>query len=125
MEEHQRLQESELPNSEVRGPGGLHAFFSCDSNTNMSLINHGDIVSTISYTQSSLVRVGSLDHLNDICLLFWTDTTGENHVHFVCEHDQFRLNLLICVNNEQTFTSNYDCHFLLMCVFIDNFVLNA
>lgn len=47
MDEHQRLQELELPDSEISRPGCLLTFFALDADAHVSLHNHIDVVGTV------------------------------------------------------------------------------
>ena len=71
MNQNQTPEHLELGYGEVRGLNGTQALISVKSNTNMSLINHGHIISSIAHCQRDGIPIVFLDHPHDICLLFW------------------------------------------------------
>ena len=78
MNQNQTPEHLELRYGEVRGLNGTQALVSVESNANMSLINHGHIISSIAYCQSNGIPVVFLDHPDDVCLLFGRDTAADD-----------------------------------------------
>ena len=63
---------------EVRGLNGAQTLISIDSNAYMGLINHGDIVSSISDREGKRLRIILLDHADHLSLLLWGDSAADN-----------------------------------------------
>src|ERR1700722_10485636 len=74
MHQEESPQESELGNGKISRPRSLHALIPTDANTNVSGLNHGDVICTVSNGQACSLEI-VLDHQRDLCLLQWTHTT--------------------------------------------------
>ena len=70
VEEEQWLEVFELSDGEVSTSGGLLTFFTEDTNTDVSLKDHTDIISTVTNGQGSLRWESLFDEINNISLLF-------------------------------------------------------
>ena len=71
MEEHEWLQELELTDGVVSTSGSLLSLFSEDTDTNMSLKDHVDVVSSITNRESDLIGESLSNHVHNIGLLLW------------------------------------------------------
>ena len=76
--QYQTPEHLELWYGEVRGLDGTQALVSVKANADMSLINHGHIISSIAHSQSNCIPVVFLDHPHYICLLFGRDTAAND-----------------------------------------------
>jgi hypothetical protein len=75
MHQDQSRQEPELPDGIVRAHDSLSAFFTSNTNTDVSFLDHGNIVGTIANGQSHNFQ-STLDHLHNSRFLRRTDTTA-------------------------------------------------
>lgn len=68
MHEQQFLEESELTNGDIGRPGSLKTFNSRDSDSNVSSLNHADVVGTVSDGEKKSFEV-LLDEFDNESLL--------------------------------------------------------
>jgi hypothetical protein len=80
MNEQQWLQELELADCKVATSCRLHAFSSCNANTNIRFHDHGDVIGPITNREGRLVRKLSLDQGHDVTFLLWGDATCNHHL---------------------------------------------
>ena len=78
MYQNQTTEHLELRDGEVGGLDGTQALITVKANSDMSFINHGNIVSSIAHSQSYGISVVFLDHPYDICLLFGRYTAADD-----------------------------------------------
>lgn len=71
MEEEERLQELELADGKVSTSGGLLSFLSEDTNTDVGLQDHTDIVGSVTDRKCGLFWEPFLDEVDDISFLLW------------------------------------------------------
>lgn len=83
MNEHQRFQELELPNSIISTSRRLLSFFSKNTHSNMRLKDHVDVVGAIADCQGNFGGETSTDHVNDVSFLLWGNSTGKDYIHTV------------------------------------------
>lgn len=91
MDEQQSPQHSELRQRIIRRLNSTHALLTIKPNSNMRLLDHGNIIGTISYRQGNLIEMFP-HHLNNLPLLTGQQTTT-NHTFAIVS--QFHENLLI------------------------------
>jgi hypothetical protein len=72
----------------------------------MCSCDHIDIVSPVTYTQSSRIRVPVFNHIYQLSLLLWGHPTGQNHRHLLTELQKFNFKDLILIDFNQTFPTN-------------------
>ena len=76
MPQDELSQLAELLEREVRGEGGLHTFFTLNSNANVRLEDHTNIIASISDTGNPFSIGVVLECLADISLLSWGASTN-------------------------------------------------
>ncbi|KAH0294402.1 phospholipid-translocating P-type ATPase, partial [Aureobasidium sp. EXF-3399] len=72
----------------------LSAFLTSDTNSNMSFLNHGDVVSTIANSQSHDVEP-ILNHANNGSFLTGTDTTTKNRLALLAQEQKLLPQLVV------------------------------
>ena len=83
MYEHKRLQKLKLSNGIISTSSGLLALFSQNTNSNMRLKDHVDVIGAITDGQSDFLRETLPDHVYDISFLFWGDSASENDINLI------------------------------------------
>lgn len=84
MHKHQPRQEAELANSIIRAHDRLSAFLTSNTNTHMCLLDHSNVVGTVTDTKRHDVQP-MLDHLHHRRLLRRADTTAQHRSTFFAE----------------------------------------
>ena len=74
MHEKQSFKVLEFTNCIIGGFHGLLALKSTYTNTNMGCVDHVNIIRTITDSKCRLFRVSVLNHQDNFCLLFWTNS---------------------------------------------------
>jgi hypothetical protein len=101
-----------LTNSVVCTSSGLLTFLSENTNTNVSLHDHGNIVSTITNGKSSFWWMSFFNQINDISFLLWWNSASEYYIDLVTNiHKDFSA-LPELSDNNQRGTSNDQSLFL-------------
>ena len=98
MEEQEGAHILELRDGVVRGSSSLHAFQTLNTNTDVSLTDHVDIVSSIADRQSDSFRILVSHHVDDISLLFGRYATSEDNLGFLNKVDELLLQLRVLEN---------------------------
>lgn len=83
MHKHQWFEELELPDCEVCTPCGLLAFFTQNTNTDMGLCDHIDVISTITDSERYFRREPLSDKVNNISFLLGRNSTSQNNVNLI------------------------------------------
>jgi hypothetical protein len=109
MNEHERLEEFELANGEVSGPGSLLALSAKDTDPNMRGEYHVNIVSSITDSQCDLGWESITNHFNDVSFLLRRNATRQNDVSMVGCLTELLLEHYIVSDHGQAITSDNDC----------------
>jgi hypothetical protein len=100
------FQKLELSNRVISTPGCLLAFFSKDADSYMSCKDHSNIIGTVSDGQSRLTWMIFSYQSHNVSFLLWTDTTGKDNIYLICDFQECRFQMLICINSYERGTSN-------------------
>jgi hypothetical protein len=71
VEEQKRFQEFKLSDSKVSASSGLLSFLTEDTNTNVSLKDHTNIIGTVTNGKCGLFWEAFLNEVNNISFLLW------------------------------------------------------
>ena len=74
----------------------MHAFKALDSDSDVGLDDHVDIVCAITYRQRDILRVLLPCELDYLGLLLWTDSTGEDNISLLDKCNELDLKFVIC-----------------------------
>lgn len=74
--ENQFFQVAELVDRKVGSKSCLHAFFTNDTDANVSFKDHANIITTITYSSDSFAVGVIFKKSDDICFLSWTASTN-------------------------------------------------
>lgn len=78
------LKVTELKNREVGSERCLSTFFSHNSNSNISCLNHTHIIATITNSCSSFLWI-LFDEFHNFCFLSWRTSTAHNSRSLTCD----------------------------------------
>ena len=118
MVEYEWQQESELRDGIVRGSCSLHTLQSFDSNANMCLSNHVNIISAVSDAHCDSPCVFFSNHLHYFSFLFGRDSAGKYDCGLIDEFYELVLYFLICEYLLEGVTTNNHSHLLLLHLYV-------
>ena len=96
MVEEKRAQELELRDGVIRGTCSLHTLQPLNTDADMRLRNHIDIVGSVADAHRYGIFVLISHHLHNLGLLLGRDSAREHDISLFNETDKLRCNLIIC-----------------------------
>ena len=98
------MEELELADGKIGGSSSLHTFSTGDSNTDMSLTDHGTVIGTITNSKSDFAFVSHSHQCDYITLLLGRDSASNNDLHIIgtLKHEFHKT--LMSVDNVKTLT---------------------
>ena len=94
MNKHQSSEEAKLTNGIVRRHDSLSTFFTSNTNTDVSFLDHGNVISSITDGKSHDLKT-VLDHRHDCSFLRRADTTAEHGLALLAEKQELLLHPLV------------------------------
>ena len=110
MDQHQPCQESKLTKGIVCRHSSLATFLTNNTDTNVSSLNHRNIVSTITNGKSHDIQriTDQFDHFG---LLGWRNTATENSFTLLTQQQKHTLEVLVLKDRSECTTINYNSSF--------------
>ena len=106
MPDYQSLYVHKFQYGEVSGEGGLHSFLTHDTETNVCLLNHSDIVTTISDARDDFFG-GFLDVSGDDSFLRGTASTDAYCLRLESDTEEFLAERFISSNHTKSRTIDH------------------
>lgn len=84
-------QKLELTKSKITRLNSPHSFITIETNSNVGLSNHGNIVSSVSNSQSYNFWVITFNQSNHVCLLTRRDSAANDGFASFCNFDEITI----------------------------------
>jgi len=88
MMHQQPPQKLELTKSKITGLDSPHSFVTIETNSNVGFSNHGNVVSSVSNSQSNNFWIITFNQSNHVCLLTWRDSAADDGFASFCYFDE-------------------------------------
>lgn len=102
MKEYQSPQLLELRNSKVRSLNSSQAFVSIQTNSNMRLVDHRDIIVAITDGHREQALIIEFNHTNHVSLLFGRHATADNSFASLANFDEVSAELVTIADTLQS-----------------------